>query len=98
MTKLFPNSPGNYYNHRPSQNNPKNKLSYFSIAQATIIIIGPARIELKNKLSYSQIAQETITIIGQARIILKNKLSYFPIAQETIIITTQPVDMTRSLS
>ena len=49
MTKLFPNSPGNYYNHRPSQNNPKNKLSYFSIAQATIIIIGPARIELKKK-------------------------------------------------
>ena len=28
--------------------------SYFSIAQETITIKGPARIDLKNKLSYSQ--------------------------------------------
>ena len=90
--------PRNYQNHRPNQNTPKNKLSYFSIAQETITIIGPARIDLKNKLSYFSIAQETITIIGPARIDLKNKLSYFPTAQETIIITTQPMDMTRKLS
>ena len=75
----------NYFNHRPNQNTPKyTKL--FSIAQETITIIGPARIDLKNKLSYFSIAQETITIIDPTRIILKNKLSYFPIAQETITI------------
>ena len=76
MTKLFPNSPGNYYNHTPTS----------GYDQKTIIIIGPARIDLKNKLSYFPKAQETITIIGPARIDLKNKLSYFSIAQETITI------------
>ena len=74
MTKLFPNTPGNYYNHNPTS----------GYDQELIIIIDLTRKDLKNKLSYSQKAQETITIIGPARIILKNKLSYFSLAQKTI--------------
>ena len=39
MTKLFPNSPGNYYNHKPTSR----------YDQKTIIIIAPTRIDLKKK-------------------------------------------------
>ena len=87
MTKLFPNSPGNYYNHKPTSGYdqkktititgltkiPLNTQSYFSIPQETITIIGPARIPL-NTQSYFSIPQETITIIGPARIIPKINL------------------------
>ena len=76
MTKLFPNSPGNYYNHNPTsgydqeliiitiidQNSSQINLVIYPTAQETIIIIAPTRRDLKNKLSYSPIAQETITI------------------------------------
>ena len=72
----LPNSPGNYYNYRPSQNNPKNKLSYFSLAQATIIIIGPTRIDLKNKLSYSPNSPRNYHNHSPSQNIPKNKLSY----------------------
>ena len=70
MTKLFPNSPGNYYNHNPT--------SGYDQELIIITIIDPTRKDLKNKLSYFPIAQETITIIGPTRIDLKNKLSYPP--------------------
>ena len=66
MTKLFPNSPGNYYNHKPTSR----------YDQKTIIIIAPTRIDLKKKTKSFPIAHETITIISPIRIDLKNKLSY----------------------
>ena len=47
MTKLFPNSPGNYQNHNPTSKSD----------QETITIIDPTRLALK-KLGYSQLVTQ----------------------------------------
>ena len=55
MTKLFPNSPGNYYNHNPTS----------GYDQELIIITIIDQNRPQKRLSYSPIAQEIITKLSK---------------------------------